>query len=50
MENVFELPGSEFKAYLNTLSVDELTKFMHDMNPAQRKFFLDNLSNDEIRN
>lgn len=49
MENVFELPGSEFKAYLNTLSVDELTKFMHDMNPAQRKFFLDNLSNDEIK-
>ncbi len=31
-------------------SLQEFMSFMHDMNPAQRKFFLDNLSNDEIRN
>lgn len=49
MNPIFELSETEFKAYLNSLSIEELTSFMHDMKPAQRKIFLDNLSNDEIK-
>lgn len=47
-ENVFELDSDKFKSYVDSLNSEELTTFIHNMKPNQRKIFLDNLENDTI--
>ncbi|MDO5150474.1 MAG: calcium-binding protein, partial [Oscillospiraceae bacterium] len=47
-KEIFKLSSKEFKAKLDIMSDSELTKFIHDMNPSQRRVFLDKLTNSEI--
>lgn len=48
IKNIVELTGAKFRSAIEALNLDQLTTFIHDMNPKQRNIFLFNLKNDEI--